>query len=92
MMIISFNLSEILRMYCPLDSLVRIANDDYKISGTDLTIEKNSLVLVPVYAIQHDENFFPDPDKFDPERFSDDRKDEINPMAYIPFGESRIYS
>lgn len=82
-----FTLSpETLRMYCPLDSLIRIAGDDYKIPGTSLTIEKDNLVLIPVYAIQHCEDNYSDTNKFNPERFSERNKASRHPMAYMPFG------
>ena len=35
----------------------------------NLKIEKGSLISVPVYAIHHDEKYYPDPETFDPERY-----------------------
>ncbi|KNE87960.1 hypothetical protein PSTG_18646, partial [Puccinia striiformis f. sp. tritici PST-78] len=43
-------------------------------------------VFIPVYAIHHDEQYWPDPEKFDPERFSIENRKNHHPMAYIPFG------
>lgn len=34
-----------------------------------------------------DPKYFPDPNKYDPERFSDDNKSNIVKGAYLPFGE-----
>lgn len=73
-------------MYTPVDNLIRIAADDYKIPGTKLIIEKDTLVFIPAYAIQHDADIYPEPDKFDPERFSDDNKITRHPMTHLPFG------
>ena len=42
--------------------------------------------MIPTYAFHHDPEFFPDPEKFDPERFSEENKHKINPLAYMPFG------
>lgn len=46
----------------------------------------NSLVWLPIYAIHRDAKYFPDPEKFDPERFSDDNKHKVEPFTYLPFG------
>lgn len=37
-----------------------------------------------MYAFHHDPKYFPDPEKFDPERFSDENKSK--PEIYMPFG------
>lgn len=78
---------ETLRVYPPGDNLIRIASNDYKIPDTELVIEKDTLVFIPLYGIQHDPEIFPEPNKFDPERFSDENKKNRHPMAYLPFGE-----
>jgi len=44
-------------------------------------------MLFPSYAIHHNPEYFPDPDKFDPERFSDEDKDNILSYTYLPFGD-----
>lgn len=49
--------------------LNRSAKNTYKIPGTDDVIEKGRTVFIPVYSIQHDPKYFPDPEKFDPNRF-----------------------
>jgi cytochrome P450 family 4 len=40
-----------------------------------------------VYAIHHDPDVFPNPEKFDPERFANHQltSNEHSPFAYIPF-------
>lgn len=43
-------------------------------------------VWLPCFAIQNDPKYFPNPEKFDPERFSDENKDKIQPFTYFPFG------
>ena len=43
-------------------------------------------VFVPVYALHRDEEFWPEPDSFKPERFLPENKDSINEFAYLPFG------
>ncbi|XP_022233857.1 probable cytochrome P450 6v1 [Drosophila obscura] len=45
---------------------------------------------MPIYisnlAIHHDPKYWPDPDRFDPERFSAENKSHQAPMSYLPFG------
>lgn len=40
-----------------------------------------------MYAIQRDSNIYPDPEKFDPERFNEDAVAARHPMSYLPFGD-----
>lgn len=43
-------------------------------------------VIVPIAAMQRDERFWPNPDVFDPERFSAANKDKVLPYTFLPFG------
>jgi cytochrome P450 family 6 len=79
--------TETLRKYPPVISLIRLTKEDYQIPGTELKIEKDTLVLVPVSAIHRDADIYEDPEKFDPERFSDENKASRHPMAFLAFGE-----
>lgn len=49
-------------------------------------IEKGSNIAIPIYSIQQDPKYYPDPERFDPDRFSDANKHNIVPGSYIPFG------
>lgn len=42
--------------------------------------------MIPIYGFHHDPKYFPEPEKFDPERFSDENKGDIDPDTYLPFG------
>lgn len=78
---------ETLRKHPPVDSLLRIASNDYKIPDSNLVIEKDTLAFIPVFGIHYDSDIYPQPEKFDPERFSDENKKDRHPMAHLPFGE-----
>jgi len=80
-------IDETLRKFPPVDNLIRIASNDYKIPDSNLTLEKDTLVMIPAYGIHHDADIYPDPEKFDPLRFTEENKKDRHPMAHIPFGE-----
>ncbi|CAL1289776.1 unnamed protein product [Larinioides sclopetarius] len=77
--------SESLRYYPPVTGFVsRLCGEDHQVGS--VTIPKGASVLAPVWDIHHDPEFWPDPWKFDPERFSPENKTNLNSMAYMPFG------
>lgn len=39
-----------------------------------------------VNQVQLDPKYWPDPFKYDPERFSDENKHNIKPFTFMPFG------
>ena len=49
--------------------LERIADEDYKLSDVGIIIPKGMLILIPVYAMHRDPELYPDPEKFDPDRY-----------------------
>ncbi|XP_017777293.1 PREDICTED: uncharacterized protein LOC108563195 [Nicrophorus vespilloides] len=53
---------------------------------SDLCIGKGDGILIPIIGIQRDEKYFPNQDRFDPERFSDENKDKVDKYTYLPFG------
>ena len=80
-------LSETLRMYPPVIRLERRAmTDRYKLGDTGLVLNKGQEIEIPVYAIHHSEEFYPNPDKFYPERFLPENRNQIKPYTYLPFG------
>jgi cytochrome P450 family 6 len=76
-----------LRKYPPVPELNRICTKDYKVPGSNIVIKKDTKVWIPVLGLHRDPEFYPDPEKFDPERFSDDNKNQHRPYTFIPFGE-----
>ncbi|XP_011205945.2 probable cytochrome P450 6a14 [Bactrocera dorsalis] len=77
---------ETLRKYPVVPYLVRKAKADYLVPNTNEVIEKGCLVVLPAHAIQHDEELYPEPDKFNPNRFKPELCRERHAAAYMPFG------
>ena len=78
--------SEILRMYSPGVRLERKCNKDYKVPDSDYIIKKDTHIVIPVLGIHHDPELYPDPEQFDPERFTAENKALRHPYAFMPFG------
>ncbi|KAL1123529.1 hypothetical protein AAG570_002606 [Ranatra chinensis] len=74
-------LSESLRMYPPIFGMVRKCNKDY-ILEDGLVVEKGTGVFVPISSIQMDQAYFPDPERYMPERFLEENGTNV----YLPFG------
>lgn len=79
--------TETLRKYPPLTCLTRECTKDYPIPGTHVNLEKGTQVIIPAEALHHDPQYFPEPDRFDPERFSEEAKSGRHHYVYLPFGE-----
>lgn len=69
-----------------MQALSRICVKPYKLKGTNTVIEPGTTAVISPIAIGRDPDHFPDPEKFDPERFSAENKGNINPYTYLPFG------
>ncbi|CAK1596655.1 unnamed protein product [Parnassius mnemosyne] len=84
--------SEVLRLWPPAIALDRLCIKDYNLekpniqATQDYIVRKGESIMIPVWAIHHDPKYYPDPEKFDPERFSEENKHLIKPFTYIPFG------
>jgi cytochrome P450 len=76
---------EALRLYPPTWSLFpREALTDVKIGG--YVLPKGSWVSILPWVMHRDRRWFPEPERFDPERFGPGRLEQIPKYAYIPFG------
>lgn len=78
---------ETLRKYPIITGMLRRCTKEYKIPETDLVIPEGLNVLLPTYSIHHDPEFYPEPSKFDPERFSPENSEQRNPITFLAFGE-----
>eukprot|EP00106_Octopus_bimaculoides_P002301 XP_014769743.1 PREDICTED: cytochrome P450 3A19-like [Octopus bimaculoides] len=77
-------MDETLRMYSIGNTLGRHCNKACTIKG--LKIPENVIVRVAVDALHYDPKYYPEPEKFIPERFSEEAKSKQVPFTYLPFG------
>jgi enediyne biosynthesis protein E7 len=75
---------EAIRLYPPVWMLSRIALGPDEIGGYH--IPAGSDVLICLYTLHRNPQFWDDPERFDPERFRPDRAAERPRYAYLPFG------
>ncbi len=77
-------LSESMRLYPPAWGIQRMALNDCEIGGYQ--VPKGAQVLMSQYVIQRDARYFPDPLRFDPERWTQQARDARPQFSYFPFG------
>lgn len=76
---------EILRMYAPAGTLFRQTIKDTVVAGHH--IPRKSQVAINVYASMRLADWWPDPDRFDPSRFTDGADAApVHRYAFAPFG------
>lgn len=80
---------ETLRLFPVVDPLFRKVGADYKIPGTDVELKKGQTILVSASGIHHDEKYWPNPSKFDPDRFTPEKSASRHSAVYLPFGIGR---
>ncbi|XP_050512635.1 probable cytochrome P450 6a23 isoform X2 [Diabrotica virgifera virgifera] len=78
---------ESLRMHPPIVLIERLCTKDYIIPDTDILIEKGTVLNISTRGIHYDPDIYPNPNVFDPDRFSPENKSLIPPMAFLAFGE-----
>ena len=79
--------SETLRMHPSVTLLNRVCINDWKIPNSDVYIPKGTGIVISVSGIQRNPQIYPDPDKFDPMRFSKENIEKRHPYAFLTFGE-----
>jgi cytochrome P450 len=75
---------EALRIYPPFWMVDRMAVADDRVG--DLAISGGSMVIVFVYGAHHAQRSWPDPESFNPERFTKANEKLHKPFTYLPFG------
>ncbi|KAB0791057.1 hypothetical protein PPYR_02857 [Photinus pyralis] len=78
---------ETLRVHPTISFISRLCTKTYKVPDSDLTINKGEQLHIPILGFQRDPQHFPDPLRFDPDRFSTENKTTRHPFSWLPFGE-----
>ena len=75
---------ETMRLYPPAYVIGREAIEPFEIGG--YAVKKGDQIMVSQYAVQRDPRFFPEPERFNPDRWLDGAADALPRFAYFPFG------
>jgi cytochrome P450 len=78
-------IKETLRLYPPaIGIFAREAKEQIELGGYE--IPRGSIIYAFSYITHRDPRWFPEPERFDPERFLGDNGKNVSPFAYFPFG------
>ncbi|KAM8980380.1 thromboxane-A synthase isoform X1 [Sarcophilus harrisii] len=77
-------IAETLRMYPPAFRFTREAAKDCEMMG--LCIPAGTIVEIAVGYLHHNPEYWPNPESFIPERFSQEARQRQLPFTYLPFG------
>jgi cytochrome P450 len=77
-------LAEAMRLYPPAWAIGRMAKAAFELNGVE--IGAGSICIASPYVMHRDPRWFPDPERFDPERWTPEARDARPKFAYFPFG------
>jgi cytochrome P450 len=75
---------EAMRLYPPAHTIVRTALGEDRLGG--LRVPPGASITISTYALHRNPNLWPDPERFDPERFAPAAVAARHRFAYLPFG------
>ena len=75
---------ENLRLNGPVNDNMRLCSKDVEIDG--IKFKKGTRVMLPTWPLHHSEEYFPEPEKFRPERFLKENAADIVPFTFRAFG------
>ncbi len=82
--------AESMRLYPPAWVVARTAVRDYTMRNGQ-QIPRGAHLIASQLVVHHDQRWWPDPMRFDPERFTEDAKAQRPKFAYFPFGGGARY-
>ncbi len=77
-------IEEGMRLYPPAYAVGRENIEKDEVLGQ--TIPAKSVFLLSIYALHQDPQYYPNPEKFDPDRFAPELVKQRPKLAYLPFG------
>ncbi len=77
-------MTEALRLYPPSWTLGVKVTRPFSVAGFPLPV--GATLVMSQYLVQHDARYFPEPEKFLPERWTPDFRSSLPRFAYFPFG------
>ncbi|XP_043475350.1 cytochrome P450 9e2-like [Leptopilina heterotoma] len=81
---------ESMRLNSALGSLMKICTSKVQLDGFDglsCQVEPGNIVVLSVHGLHKDPEYWPEPEKFDPDRFSEENRKDRHKFVFLPFGE-----
>lgn len=76
--------TESMRLYPPAWLIGRRALEPYQLD--EYTVPKGAIIITSPYITHRDPTRFPEPERFNPDRWTPEFKASLPPFAYFPFG------
>ncbi|XP_055707519.1 probable cytochrome P450 4ac1 [Phlebotomus papatasi] len=76
-------IKECLRMYPPVPFISRELTETQEVNG--YPVPTGTIVALHIFDLHRDPQYFPDPERFDPDRFLPEQVEKRHPFAYLPF-------
>ena len=77
-------LAEAMRLYPPAWAIGRMSKEPFQLGG--IAIAAKSICILSPFVTQHDARWFPDPERFDPGRWTPEAREARPKFSYFPFG------
>lgn len=75
---------ESMRLYPPVWTIGRYVENDYPVGGYN--IASGSSILMSQFVMHHDPRYYEEPDRFNPDRWTEEFKTHLPRFSYFPFG------
>lgn len=75
---------ESMRLYPPVWTIGRFVENDYQVG--EYNIGAGSSILMCQHVVHHDPRYYEEPDRFNPDRWTDEFKTHLPRFSYFPFG------
>lgn len=79
------NYLEVLRKHPSTPVVFRTATTDYTLPNTNMTVPAGTQLMIPIYAIHHDDTIYTKPEVFMPDRFNKENMKDRHACSFIPF-------
>ncbi|KAF5281197.1 hypothetical protein FQA39_LY17837 [Lamprigera yunnana] len=85
-------LQESLRMH-PADMFIsKLCTEEYTFpsptgDGLGIVLEPKTPIIIPIHSLHYDPKYYPNPERFDPDRFTKENKEKIVKGTYLPFSD-----
>ena len=76
-----------IRLFPVVSNIGRKVTEDTVVDGH--LLKKGLNVNILIHMIHRDEKYYPDPEKFDPERFLPENTKDRHPFAFVPFSAGK---